>query len=153
MSEHKASVTWKRSTPDFTYEGYDRTHVWRFEGGTTVTASGAPEYRGNPDLVDPEAAFAASLSSCHLLTFLAIAARKRFTVDSYDDHAVATLEKNPEGTLCITRVVLRPLVTFGGERTPDEDEIRKLHERAHALCFIANSVRSEVVVEPVFGAG
>ncbi len=153
MSEHKASVSWKRNTPDFSYESYDRTHAWRFEGGATLTASAAPEFMGNPELVDPESAYAASLSSCHLLSFLAIAARKKFIVDSYADHAVATLEKNAEGKLAITRVVLRPRVTFGGERAPDEAEIRKLHERAHDICFIANSVRSEVVVEPVIGEG
>ena len=153
MSEHKVSVTWKRNTPDFSYETYDRTHDWRFEGGTAVTATAAPEFKGNPDLVDPESAFVASLSSCHLLSFLAIAARKRFTVDSYADHAVGTLEKNAEGKLAMTRVVLRPRVTFGGENAPEQAEIRQLHERAHAICFIANSVRTEVVVDPVLDEG
>ena len=99
-------------------------------------------------MTDPEEAFVAALSSCHMLTFLAIAATRRLTVDSYQDDAVGTLEKNDKGRLAMTRVVLRPRVVFGAESTPSADELQKMHQKAHAGCFIANSVTSDVVVEP-----
>ena len=113
-----------------------------------MTATAAPEFGGKPGLVDPEAAYAASLSSCHMLTFLAIAARKRLTVDTYADDAVATLEKNADGKLAVTKVVLRPRVVFSGERIPDDAELEKLHAKAHEHCFLANSVLTEVLVTP-----
>ncbi len=146
MSEHHATIEWGRETPDFSYETYNRDHDWAFDGGTTIRASAAPAYRGDPGRVDPEEAFVASLSSCHMLTFLAVACKRRFVVDSYRDQAVGTLEKGPGGTFAITRVILRPRVVFGGQRTPAPEELRKLHEQAHHACFIANSVTTEVVV-------
>ncbi len=148
MSEHSVRIEWTRRTDSFDYEGFDRHHEWLFPGGTRVEASAAPEYRGDPHCVNPEEAFAAALSSCHMLTFLALAARRRFTVDRYEDEAVATLARNEEGKQAVTRVRLRPSVAFGGERRPDAAELEKLHERAHAGCFIASSVRTEVAVEP-----
>jgi organic hydroperoxide reductase OsmC/OhrA len=146
MSEHGVSVRWERAGGDFTYETYTRDHVWRFAGGVVVPASGAPEFRGNPERVDPEAAFVAALSSCHMLTFLAIAARKRLVVDAYEDQAVGWLEKNEAGKLAMTRVVLRPRVVFAGGAPPPET-VSDLHERAHRECFIANSVLARVEVE------
>jgi organic hydroperoxide reductase OsmC/OhrA len=148
VSEHRATIHWKRETPDFSYESYDRTHRWTFDGGVTVTASAAPAYRGRAELVDPEEALVASIASCHMLTFLAIAARRRLVVDRYEDEAVGFLEKNAEGRLAITRVVLRPRIRFSGARTPDAAELEKLHELSHDQCFIANSVRTEIAVEP-----
>ncbi len=148
MSKHRATVHWKRTSDDFSYEGYSREHGWTFAGGTTLRASSAPEYQGDASLVNPEEALAASLASCHLLTFLAIASRKRFVVDSYEDEAVAVMEKNAEGKMAVTRVTLRPRVRFGGERQPSFEEIARMHESAHANCFIANSVRTEVTIEP-----
>src|SRR5438067_4404070 len=113
MSEHKITLAWQRQSADFTYTSYNRDHAWSFDGGATVAASAAPAYQGNPTLVDPEEAFVASLASCHMLTFLAIACKKRFVVDSYRDEAVGFMEKNAEGKMAITRVVLRPRIEFG----------------------------------------
>jgi organic hydroperoxide reductase OsmC/OhrA len=147
MSEHTVTVAWKRETPDFTYQSYNRDHDWTFDGGVTVRASAAPAYLGSESCVDPEEAFVASLSSCHMLTFLAIAAKKRFVVDGYRDHAVGVLDKDPAGRLAVVRVTLHPEVTFGGEKIPTPEELHLLHDQAHHGCFIANSVKTEVVVE------
>jgi organic hydroperoxide reductase OsmC/OhrA len=148
MSEHTATIDWKRETPDFIYETYNRDHHWSFDAGITVRASAAPAYKGSESCVDPEEAFVASLSSCHMLTFLAIACQKRLTVDSYRDQAVGTLAKDIAGNLAITRVTLRPEVRFSAQKQPTTEELRQLHDRAHHACFIANSVKTEVVVEP-----
>lgn len=147
MSEHKATVEWNRGTEPFSYETYNRDHIVIFDGGVRMPASAAPAYRGNPGHVDPESALVAALSSCHMLTFLAIAAKKQFVVDGYRDQAVGFLEKNAKGKLAVTRVILRPKVTFGGMTPPTPEQIAGLHERAHAECFIANSVTTEVTVE------
>lgn len=147
MSEHKAIVEWKRETDTFSYETYNRDHVVIFDGGVRMPGTAAPAYRGNPDRVDPESALVAALSSCHMLTFLAIAAKKQLVVDGYRDQAVGFLEKNTKGKLAVTRVILRPKVTFGGRTLPTPEQIAGLHERAHAECFIANSVTTEVTVE------
>jgi organic hydroperoxide reductase OsmC/OhrA len=147
MSVHRATVRWQSTDAPFTYATYSRTHRWQFEGGTEVEASAAPAYRGDPALVDPEEAFVASLASCHLLTFLANAARDGLVVERYEDEAEGVLAKNAGGRLAVTRVVLRPRVTFGGA-APTAAVVAQMHERAHAACFIANSVRTEVVVEP-----
>ena len=108
MSEHKATIYWRRETADFAYESYNRDHDWRFDAGIAVRASAAPGYLGNVSCVDPEEAFVASLSSCHMLTFLAIAARKGYTLDEYQDEAVGVLAKDPAGRLAITHVKLHP---------------------------------------------
>ena len=147
MSEHKVGLEWKRESERFTYDTYNRDHVVTFEGGTRLSVSAAPAYRGNPALVNPEEGLVAALSSCHMLTFLAVAAKKRFVVDRYSDHAVGVLEKNPQGRLAITRVVLRPQVEFSGPTLPTPKEIAELHELAHSGCFIANSVTTEVKIE------
>ena len=147
MSEHRATVEWKRGEADFAYETYPREHRWSFPGGHEVPASSAPDFLGDASRVDPEEAFVAALSSCHMLTFLALAARRRLVVESYRDEAVGFLEKNEEGRQAITRVVLRPRIRFGGD-PPDAQQVEKLHHKAHEHCFIANSVRTEVEVEP-----
>jgi organic hydroperoxide reductase OsmC/OhrA len=148
MSEHHATIEWKRETPDFAYQTYNRDHDWRFDAGITVRASAAPGYLGNASCVDPEEAFVASLSSCHMLTFLAVAARKGLVVDSYRDEAVGVLAKDAAGRLAVTRVTLRPETRFGGDKVPSAEELRALHDQAHHACFIASSVKTEVVVEP-----
>jgi organic hydroperoxide reductase OsmC/OhrA len=148
MSEHTVTVEWKRETPDFAYQSYNRDHDWTFDAGVTVRASAAPAYLGSESCVDPEEAFVASLSSCHMLTFLAIACKKRFTVDSYLDRAVGMLGKDEAGRFAMTKVTLYPRVRFGGEKTPAPEELAQMHDQAHHACFIANSVKTEVVVEP-----
>ncbi len=146
MSEHKASIAWSRGDRDFAYESYPRDHTWTFEGEIEVPASAAADFLGTAERVDPEEAFVASVSSCHMLTFLAIAARKRLVVDRYDDDAVGILEKNSDGKLAVTRVTLRPRIAFGGSKAPSAEEIERLHQLAHESCFIANSVRTEITV-------
>jgi organic hydroperoxide reductase OsmC/OhrA len=149
MSEHRATVTWQRTSQDFSYEGYNREHDWTFDGGIQVRASAAPTYRGKPEYVDPEEALVAALSSCHMLTFLAIAARRRFVVDTYEDDAIGHLDRNAAGKLAVTRVTLSPRIRFGGDNRPTADELAKLHALAHEECFIANSVLTEVTVKPI----
>jgi organic hydroperoxide reductase OsmC/OhrA len=148
MSEHWVTIDWKRETPDFDYKSYNRDHDWLFDAGITVRASANPTYLGNERCVDPEEAFVASLSSCHMLTFLAICCRNGIVLDGYRDKAVGFLGKDQAGRLAMVKVTLRPQVTFGGEKTPTPEELAKLHDQAHHACFIANSVKTEVVVEP-----
>ena len=146
MSTHTATIQWQRNTDDFAYDTYNREHAWSFPNGQTLNASAAPDYLGSDACVDPEEAFVASLSSCHMLTFLAVAARKRYIVDHYDDEATGCLEKNADGKFAVTRVELRPQVTFSGDRQPTDEQIAALHEMAHEHCFIANSVMTEIVI-------
>lgn len=146
MSEHKANVIWARNGADFGYKTYPRDHVWRFPNGVEVPGSAAPAYLGNPQRVDPEAAFVAALSSCHMLTFLALASNKGFVVDSYEDAAVGHLEKNANGKLAITRVDLHPKIVYSGAKQPAAADLEWLHDKAHKECFIANSVTTEVKV-------
>lgn len=147
MSEHHAAIRWSRQTPDFKYETYDRTHSVEFGGGSRCSASSAAEFLGKKELVNPEEMLVAALSSCHMLTFLAIAARSRLVLDEYKDAAVGYLEKNADGKLAVTRVVLRPFTRFSGE-VPSAQKVKEMHEKAHANCFIAQSVRTEVSCEP-----
>jgi organic hydroperoxide reductase OsmC/OhrA len=147
MSEHKIGLEWKRQSEGFTYDTYNRDHTVTFEGGAQVAASAAPAYRGNPALVNPEEGLVAALSSCHMLTFLAVAAKKRFVVDRYSDHAVGYLEKTPMGKMAMTRVVLHPRVEFSGSILPTATDIAGLHEQAHSGCFIANSVTTQITIE------
>ena len=148
MSEHKVTLRWERGGAEFVYQKYPRDHTWSFDGGHTMTATAAPAYLGNPANVDPEEAFVASLSSCHMLTFLAIACKKRFVLDEYVDEAVGVMEKNAEGRLAITRVTLRQRLKFSGEKQPTSQDIEEMNHAAHEQCFIANSVKTEVKVEP-----
>jgi organic hydroperoxide reductase OsmC/OhrA len=148
MSEHKAKLQWSRDGTEFTYKTYSRNHTWRFEGGVEVPASAAPQFLGDASRVDPESALVAALSSCHLLTFLAIAANSGFVVDSYEDDPVGHLEKNANGKLAVARVILRPKIVFSGAKQPSAPELEKLHDKAHRECFIANSVLTTVTVEP-----
>lgn len=149
MSEYKVTLLWTGDTTDFTYKTYSRTHTWTFGGGTVIEASAAPEYLGKAELVNPEEAFAASLSSCHLLTFLALAAFQKLIVERYEDQAVAEVGKNSAGKMAVLQVTLNPKVTFSGEKKPTSEELEALHQKAHSECFISNSVVSEVIVRPV----
>ncbi|MEX0980226.1 MAG: OsmC family protein [Gemmatimonadota bacterium] len=147
MSEHRATINWELKGSDFSYEAYNREHEWRFED-VRVPASAAPAFGGLPGHVDPEAALVAALSSCHMLTFLALCAREGHVVARYSDAAVGTLEKNAAGRLAVTRVELRPRIEFRGE-PPDADALARLHDRAHRGCFIANSVTTDIVIRPL----
>ncbi len=146
MSEHLATINWKRETESFAYKDYNRTHLWRFDNGEMVRAAAAPAFLGDPACVDPEEAFVASIASCHMLTFLAIAARKRLLVDAYEDRATGHLEKNADGRLAITRVELAPNITFGEGVEVSAEMLAEMHRASHENCFIANSVKTEVVV-------
>ncbi|HXH04598.1 MAG TPA: OsmC family protein [Candidatus Competibacteraceae bacterium] len=148
MSEHKVELIWHRHTPDFTYERFDRTHTWRFSGGQTVQGSAAPAYHGDARLANPEEGLVAALASCHMLTFLALAALKRWQVDSYHDEPGGELGKDDAGNIMIARITLRPHVVFGGEHRPDAQQLLELHHKAHAKCFVANSLKSKVVLDP-----
>lgn len=149
MSQYETKLTWKRTTSDFKYDTYDRTHQITFPGGQVINGSSAPEYLGNREHANPEEVLLAALSGCHMLTFLAIAAKSHLTLDSYEDDASCFLEKGENGMLYVTRAVLRPKVKFSGE-APSEDKIRFMHEKSHKNCFIANSVTTKVSVDPVF---
>jgi organic hydroperoxide reductase OsmC/OhrA len=149
MSEHHATIVWKRTSSDFTYDSYNRTHEMRFKNGAiALPSSSAPAFRGDADRVDPEEAFVASLSSCHMLTFLAICARKRVTVESYEDDAVGWLEKGDGGKLWMARVVLKPRIVFAHGAEPDAEALAEIHHKSHEECFIANSVKTTVTVAP-----
>jgi organic hydroperoxide reductase OsmC/OhrA len=147
LNEHHATVRWRCTSADFSYDSYNRAHEIAFKSGAVVlAASSATEFKGDTDRVNPEEAFVAALSSCHMLTFLAICARKRLTVETYDDDAVGFLDRGPSGKLWMGRVVLRPRVRFGA--AVDEATLAELHHKSHENCFIANSVTTNVTVEP-----
>jgi|LakMenEpi03Aug12_release.lakeMendotaPanAssembly.Ray.scaffolds.fasta_scaffold210743_2 organic hydroperoxide reductase OsmC/OhrA len=147
MSEHHATLTWARNGADFGYKEYSRTHLWTFpRSGQTVKAAAAPAFLGAEDCVDPEEAYVAALSSCHLLTFLAIASRSGLVVDRYVDHPVGFLEKGDHGKPWLSRIELRPEITFSGEKQPSPEDLASLHDKAHHECFLANSVRTEVTI-------
>ena len=150
MSEYYATVAWQRDDQTFTDNKYNRGHTWQFDGGLTVPASPSPHVVPPPmsveENVDPEEAFVASLSSCHMLFFLSIAAKRGFIVDDYVDHAVGTLDKNEIGKMAMVKVTLKPNILFTGDKQPSYEEQETMHHQAHDLCFIANSVKTEVEV-------
>ena len=145
MSEHIATLTWERGDAPFDYKSYSRNHRWDFGHGVSVTASAAPQFLGDESQIDPEQAFVASLSSCHMLTFLAIASMKKLTVERYVDRAVGHLAKNEAGKFVITRVDLYPKIEFAPGQEPDAATLEQLHHKSHADCFLANSVKCEIV--------
>jgi organic hydroperoxide reductase OsmC/OhrA len=153
MSEYETEVRWSRNGTTFTDNRYSREHRWLFDGGIEVPASSSPKVVPVPlsteAAVDPEEAFVVSLSSCHMLWFLSIAAKRGYVVEAYSDRAVGVMERDSSGKLAITRVTLRPDVEFAGENRPTRDELRALHHEAHEECFIARSVRTEVRCEPI----
>lgn len=151
MSEYVATIRWQRGEQKFIDDRYSRAHQWEFDGGLTVPASASPGIVPLPmsvaENVDPEEAFVASLSSCHMLFFLSLVAKRGFIPDEYFDAAVGYLGKSDNNKLVMTRVILRPKTTWSGEEKPSRQQIEKMHHRAHDLCFIANSVTSEIVLE------
>jgi organic hydroperoxide reductase OsmC/OhrA len=149
VSDYRATVEWSREGREFKYETYSRQHVWRFEGGVSVPGHAAPanipKTAPSAPAVDPEQAFVASLSSCHMLWFLHLACNRKFVIERYVDEAVGVLDKD-----WMSKVTLRPRVTFSGN-APTEEEHRALHHKAHEKCYIANSVKTQVLVEPTIG--
>jgi organic hydroperoxide reductase OsmC/OhrA len=150
MSRHQAQVTW-RSDGEFGSGRYSRRHEWRFDGGAVVTASASPDVvavpMSDPAGVDPEEALVASVASCHMLWFLSLAQQAGLEVESYADAAVGEMGRIGPGRMAIARIVLRPAIAFAGA-PPAAEELARLHEQAHERCFIANSLKTEILVEP-----
>ena len=154
MSHHTATIVWQRDAQAFTDHRYSRRHSWHFDGGAEVAASSSPHVVrlpfSDPSAVDPEEAFIAALSSCHMLWFLDLAARAGWVVDSYRDAAIGLMARNGQGRMAMAQVTLHPAVQFGGDNQPSHEAVQQLHHAAHAECYIANSVTTEVLCEPVF---
>lgn len=155
MAHYTAEIVWERGTQDFLSNRYSRRHLLRFDGGAELAGSSSPHVVPLPmsdtSAVDPEEMFVASLSSCHMLWFLSIAAKHKFCVDRYFDAAVGQMAKNETGKLVMSVVTLKPDVTFSGERIPTREQLDTMHHEAHEECFIANSVKSDVRCAPVYG--
>lgn len=153
MSHYTAQILWQRGGDGFAGNRYSRRHLIRFDGGAEVTGSSSPHVvpvpQSDPAGVDPEEAFVASLSSCHMLWFLAIASRGGFCVERYTDNAHGVMGRNAAGKMAMTEVTLRPEVLFSGAKQPTREQIDQLHHKAHEECFIANSVTTDVRCEPV----
>jgi organic hydroperoxide reductase OsmC/OhrA len=153
MSTYKTTLVWKRGNQPFTDGKYSRAHTWRFDGGAEVPASSSPYVVKTPmsdeSAVDPEEAFIASLASCHMLFFLDFARRGGFVIDTYDDESEGVLGKDAAGRMAMTVVTLRPRIAFSGDKRPTPEELEDLHHKSHEACFIANSVKTEVRIEPV----
>jgi organic hydroperoxide reductase OsmC/OhrA len=150
MSKHTATIDWKRSNPDFLNGKYSREHTWRFDGGASVAASSSPSVvpvpYANPACVDPEEAFVAAVSSCHMLWYLSLARQQGFQVDSYADEAVGLMTKNERGVSWISSIQLNPKIAYSGPKLPTGPDEERLHHLAHEQCFIANSIKTEVTV-------
>ena len=148
---YTTGIHWSLDGADFAANAYSRGHVWRFDGGIEVPASASPSIvplpRSRADAVDPEEAFVAALSSCHMLWFLDFARQAGFIVIAYEDLAEGEMKRDGEGKLAITAVTLRPRADFAGEAR-DAAALHTLHHKAHEACFIANSVKTEIWIEP-----
>ena len=156
MKPYTAEIIWSRGDQNFLDNKYSRKHILRFDAGIDVPGSSSPHVVPAPysdtSAIDPEEAFVASLSSCHMLWFLSIAVKRRFVIDHYLDCAIGVMEKNAQGKLFISVITLRPDVHFSGDKMPTHLEIDEMHHQAHGECFIANSVKTEVRCEPIYGA-
>src|ERR1041385_3247834 len=148
MAEHKATIKWQRTSPDFLKGKYSRAHTWYFDGGVTIPASSSPSVVplpfSNPANVDPEEAYVASISSCHMLTFLFLASRAGLQVDSYVDDAIGFVTKNEQGVPWVSAVTLKPKIVYSGDKLPQPADIERLHHLSHEQCFIANSVKTVI---------
>ncbi|MCO7190589.1 MULTISPECIES: OsmC family protein [unclassified Pseudoalteromonas] len=154
MSQYHATIRWQLNQNErFTEQQYSRAHQWQLGGGAKLSASASPHIVPQPysvpEYADPEEAFVASLSSCHMLFFLHLAAKSDVVVESYEDKAVGTLSEDSTGKMVMIQVILRPEVTLATHNTQDQISLNMLHHQAHELCFIANSVKTEVLVQPV----
>lgn len=154
MSTYFAQINWSKSDDEVYIDNkYSRGHTWSFDGGVTVPASSSPHVVPLPYSVeanvDPEEAFIASISSCHMLFFLSIAAKNKLVIESYEDKAEGIMEKDTQGNISITKVTLKPKVVFAAHTQPAYELLEKIHHQAHQQCFIANSVKAEIVTEIV----
>ena len=150
MPEYSINLEWIRNTPEFEYLKYSRTHTVTFGTNGKNLVSASREFHGDPQYLNPEQAFVISLSSCHLLTFLALASKKGFIIEKYTDKALGEIGKNDIGKLAIIQVILRPNVVFSGEKKPSEGDFQNLHDRAKKSCIIANSISNcvKLITEP-----
>ena len=152
MTEHTTLIEWRRNGAHFLDNRYTRSHTWSFDGGIEVPASSSPHViavpMSDPSAIDPEEAFVASLSSCHMLWFLSIAAKRGFIVESYRDAALGIMGKDADGRMAITSIKLSPAIAFSQERQPSQAELETMHHAAHENCYIANSVKSEFSCNP-----
>lgn len=155
MSSYTVEIVWERGEQAFLDNRYSRRHRIRFDGGAEMLGSSSPSVvpvpGSDPAGVDPEEAFVAALSGCHMLWFLAIAAKRGFVVDRYVDSPVGVMERNAERRFAMTRVTLRPRVAFSGQQLPSPEDLGALHHKAHEECYIANSVKTLIVIEPLPG--
>jgi organic hydroperoxide reductase OsmC/OhrA len=146
----KATISWKRNSPDFLKGKYSREHTWAFDGGVTVPASSSPAVvpvpYSNPANVDPEEAFVASVSSCHMLTYIYLAYKQGFQVDSYQDEAAGAMTKNEQGVPWVSSVILNPKIAYSGDKLPAPADEERIHHLAHEQCFISNSIKTKVMV-------
>lgn len=153
MAEHTATVDWRRGSDDFLDRRYHRAHTWQFDGGAVVPGSSSPHVVPLPysdaAAVDPEEAYVAALSSCHMLWFLDLACRAGLRVNRYTDAAVGTMAKDAQGRLVVAHVQLRPVVRFDAAHAPSAAQLAELHHQAHAACFLANSVKTQIDCAPV----
>ncbi|MFI4868238.1 MAG: OsmC family protein [Steroidobacterales bacterium] len=156
MAQYSADVIWERGDAVFTDNRYSRRHRWRFDGGLEVPGSSSPHSvpvpLSDPAALDPEEAFVAALSSCHMLWFLSIAVKRGFRIDRYRDQAAGIMEKNADGNWCISTVTLRPDVQFSGKPLPTREQIEAMHHSAHEECYIAHSVSAQIRIEPVWSS-
>ena len=148
----EANVEWAKSDQeDFVGNKFSRAHWWQFDGGVSVPATAShhivPVPYSKPENVDPEEAFIAALSSCHMMAFLTVASKKKYVVESYVDQAYGALEQGEDGKFAMTEVTLRPNICFSGSRQPSKDVLKKMHHVAHENCFIANSVKTQINIE------
>jgi organic hydroperoxide reductase OsmC/OhrA len=150
--KYTAEIIWERGEQVFSDNKYSRKHLLKFDGGIEVQGSSSPMVIPLPysdeNAVDPEEAFVSSLSSCHMLWFLSIAAKNGFVVDSYHDNAVGIMKPNERKKFWVSEVTLNPRTNFSGVKIPTSEEIKSMHHEAHDECFIANSVKSNVRVVP-----
>ncbi|HEV7698784.1 MAG TPA: OsmC family protein [Pyrinomonadaceae bacterium] len=152
MSSYNATITWKSDSADtFTKNQYTRGHEWAFDGGVTVPASSSPHAVRVPfsveAAVDPEEALVAAASSCHMLSFLWVVAKAGFVCDSYEDNAVGEMTTNEDGKQWISTITLDPQILWSGDKTPTAQELAHMHHEAHEICYIANSIKSEIVIK------
>ncbi|WP_103070469.1 OsmC family protein [Aquimarina sediminis] len=152
--KHSARIFWKKEPQELFVDGeYSRTHMWSFDGGAKLIASSSPQVvpipMSDPSVIDPEEAFLASLSSCHMLFFLSIAMSQKYSVKTYEDNVCGTLGKNKKGKTAIEQIKLNPKVIFCGSKQPSMAQVVKMHDMAHARCFIANTIQSEISIHPL----